>query len=131
MEGFVGLVYLIVLVWGVLNIFLFFKIWSMTNDVKNIKKEFCEENLVLDTQLASYVKKNLILGKKEIVKEALLRNFIRKVVLYTNGNDSIRPYVDNLKKQFDKIGEEVPDYIERLQTYNDYDNLFTAADFKV
>lgn len=38
MEGFLIFVYVIMLVWGVLNIVLFFKIWSMTNDVNVIKQ---------------------------------------------------------------------------------------------
>ena len=37
MEGFLVLIYLIILVWGVLNIILFFKIWGMTNDIRELK----------------------------------------------------------------------------------------------
>ena len=44
MEGFIVLVYFIMLVWGVLNIILFFKIWSMTNDVKEIKNYIVNNN---------------------------------------------------------------------------------------
>ena len=37
--GLLGiLAYLIILVWGILNIILFFKIWGMTNDVREIKE---------------------------------------------------------------------------------------------
>ena len=36
MEGFIVIIYIIMLVWGILNIILFFKIWGMTNDVKEI-----------------------------------------------------------------------------------------------
>ena len=44
MEGFIGLVYVIMVVWGVLNIILFFKIWSMTNDVKELKDYIINNN---------------------------------------------------------------------------------------
>lgn len=41
MEGFSIIVYIIILVWGVLNIVLFFKIWGMTNDVRKLTNKFC------------------------------------------------------------------------------------------
>ena len=37
MEGFLVIVYIIMLVWGILNIILFFKVWGMTNDIRQIK----------------------------------------------------------------------------------------------
>ena len=37
MEGFVVVIYFIMFIWGILNIILFFKIWGMTNDIKDIK----------------------------------------------------------------------------------------------
>lgn len=36
MEVFLVLVYVVMLVWGILNIILFFKIWGMTNDVNDM-----------------------------------------------------------------------------------------------
>ena len=45
MEGFIVIVYLIVIVWGVLNIVLFFKIWGMTNDVSAIKEYLAKTRL--------------------------------------------------------------------------------------
>ena len=36
MEGFLVLLYVIMFVWGILNIILFFKLWGMTNNVKKI-----------------------------------------------------------------------------------------------
>ena len=38
MEGFMTFVGIIAVIWGVLNIVLFFKLWGMTNDVSEIKK---------------------------------------------------------------------------------------------
>ena len=45
MGGFIGLVYVIMVVWGVLNIILFFKIWGMTNDVNTIKQHLLGSNI--------------------------------------------------------------------------------------
>lgn len=38
MEGIMFLVSIIIIVFGILQIILFFKIWGMTNDVKKIRK---------------------------------------------------------------------------------------------
>lgn len=39
MEGFLVLVYVVMFVWGILNIILFFKVWGMTNDVSDMLSE--------------------------------------------------------------------------------------------
>ena len=38
MEDFLVLVYIIILIWGILNIILFLNIWGMTNDVCDIRE---------------------------------------------------------------------------------------------
>ena len=55
MELFVSLIIIVV---GVLQIILFFKLWGMTNDVRKLAKQFCdvrtpilqtkEDNLIID-----------------------------------------------------------------------------------
>ena len=37
MEGFLALVYVVMIVWSILSIILFFKVWGMTNDVRELK----------------------------------------------------------------------------------------------
>ena len=44
MEGFLVIIYIVMLVWGILNIILFFKIWGMTNDVNTIKEYLCNNS---------------------------------------------------------------------------------------
>lgn len=43
MESMFNLVGIIIIVFGVLQIILFFKIWGMTNDVKEMKNKFVSE----------------------------------------------------------------------------------------
>lgn len=128
--SFIGFIMLIT---GILEIILFFKIWGMTNNIKALKKDhFNETKLDSLTEKCDYLTKNLILGKKENVKTMLLMIFMQNLEKsYTSNKDSIRPYVDNLKTQFDKIGEELPPYISKMETYGDYYHLFTAKDFKI
>lgn len=53
MEGFFVIVYLIVVVWGVLNIVLFFKIWGMTNDVSAIKEYLAKTRFNSDVAITT------------------------------------------------------------------------------
>ena len=40
MEAFV---YLIIIVFGILQIILFFKLWGMTNDIRKLTEHFCNK----------------------------------------------------------------------------------------
>ena len=41
MDNFTLFVSVIALIWGILNIILFFKIWGMTNDVRKLADKLC------------------------------------------------------------------------------------------
>lgn len=151
-----GLLGIIVLIWGVLQIILFFKVWGMTNNIKALKKDHFNETVFESkADMAKYLRNNLVLGNKEDVKKILLKNFIDNVEhgygeLPTGGyvkdergndkwvryeeknlNESIIPYVNNLILQYGKIGEEVPVYITRMKTFRDYYKLFIKEDLEV
>jgi hypothetical protein len=130
MVEFIAIVSLIA---GILQIILFFKIWGMTNDIRELKKDhFCETDIETYYQKATFARKNLVLGRKEQVKSMLLKNFIHNIEQnYINNEQSLRPYVDNLKAQFEKIGEKLPEYIDKMETFDDYYQLFSKDDFKV
>lgn len=155
-SGWLTFLGIVLLIWGVLQIILFFKVWGMTNDIKALKKDhFNEGTFETNTSLARYLRKNLVLGNMDNVKRILLQDFIDNVesaygelraygyVTDDEGNEkyvslkeqnlkeSIRPYVENLQKQFDKIGEELPVYIQRMETFGDYYSLFTKEDLVV
>lgn len=156
MPGWLTFMGIVMIVWGILEIVLFFKIWGMTNDVKALKKDhFCETEFAGNGQIARYLRKNLVLGNMDNVKRILLQNFIDNVehgygqlktgdyekdengvdkwVSYKekNLNESIAPYVKNLMLQYAKIGEEVPIYIMRMETFGDFYNLFVKEDLEV
>jgi len=44
MEGLMTFTGFIIIVFGVLQIILFFKLWGMTNDIKDIRNKYLEEN---------------------------------------------------------------------------------------
>jgi hypothetical protein len=130
MVEFIAIVSLIA---GILQIILFFKVWGMTNDIRELKKDhFCETDIETYYQKATFARKNLVLGRKEQVKSMLLKNFIHNIEQnYINNEQSLRPYVDNLKAQFEKIGEKLPEYIDKMETFGDFYQLFSKDDFKV
>ena len=130
MDVFIAIISLVA---AILQIILFFKVWGMTNDVRALKRDhFSETSIETLYQKAIFARKNLLLGKKENVKIMLLKNFIFNLEQnYTKEEDSIKPYVESLRKQFAKLGEELPEYINKLETFGDYHQLFTKADFQV
>ena len=146
----------IMIIWGILEIILFFKIWGMTDNIKALKKDhFSETPFEGKDEMARYLRKNLVLGNIDTVKRILLQNFIDNVehsygMLKTEGyekdekgadkwvsykeknlKESIVPYVKNLMLQYAKIGEEVPVYITRLETFGDYYKIFVKEDLEI
>lgn len=69
------------IVWGILEIILFFKIWGMTNDIKALKQDHFIQttNEISTSQLANDIRKNLLLGDIDKVKKALLMNFADEI----------------------------------------------------
>lgn len=155
-SGLFTFIGIVMIIWGILEIILFFKIWGMTNDIKALKKDhFNETALKTKAETAWYLTSNLVLGNKEIVKKTLLKNFVDNVergflnlqtgyfakdergydiwkpLKEENLDESITPYVDKLILQYNKIGEEVPIYITRMKTFRDYFNLFVKEDLTV
>lgn len=69
MEQFIVILYVIMFVWGVLNIILFFKIWIMTNNVSAIRNKLNNE-----TDFSC-----LATGNKEEIKKLLISLFTAEV----------------------------------------------------
>ena len=44
MEEFLVVIYFICFIWGILNIILFFKVWGMTSDIREMKNIFISLN---------------------------------------------------------------------------------------
>ena len=55
------IVYIVMLIFGILQIILFFKVWGMTNDVKELKDLYSERSKELSSSIdkLAYVMKNL------------------------------------------------------------------------
>lgn len=145
---------ILMIAWGILEIILFFKIWGMTNDIRALKNDHFNQttNEIPTSQLVNDIRKNLLLGDIDKVKKALLMKFTDDIkhsywklpvqgyekdkdgkdhmVSYKERNlkKPIASYVEKLRKQFEKIGEPLPPYINYMATYGDFFNLFTSED---
>ena len=74
MEGITLFVSIVIIVFGILQIILFFKLWGMTNDVKKIRKSL--PNVSSDLSPA---KMEFIIGDTDKAKEMLKKEFVLDV----------------------------------------------------
>ena len=74
MENITLFVSIVIIVFGILQIILFFKLWGMTNDVKKIRKSL--PNVSSDLSPA---KMEFIIGNTDKAKEMLKKEFVLDV----------------------------------------------------
>ena len=74
MEGITLFVSIVIIVFGILQIILFFKLWGMTNDVQKIRKSL--PNVSSDLSPA---KMEFIIGNTDKAKEMLKKEFVLDV----------------------------------------------------
>lgn len=74
MEGITLFASIVIIVFGILQIILFFKLWGMTNDVKKIRK-----SLPYVSSDLSPAKMEFIIGNTDKAKEMLKKEFVLDV----------------------------------------------------
>lgn len=130
---------------AILDIILFFKLWGMTNDIRELKKDHFDNHMPEDVpQLRAYLREHYFLGDKDKVKRALILDFLDNLNIKCNSSRSsyleadnptldidITKYVEKLKIQFAKVNLEVPSEILNLKTFRDYYELFKNEDFHI
>ena len=101
METFMAIVFL---VFGILQIILFFKIWGMTNNVKKIKEAFLEKDFP-----AEY-----LLVKPDLVKDAFYAN-IRKIdkLIYLEDKEAARRMLLSMKYDLESCRNSADKYVEK------------------
>ena len=101
METFMAIVFL---VFGILQIILFFKIWGMTNNVKKIKEAFLEKDFP-----AEY-----LLVKPDLVKDAFYAN-IRKIdkLIYLGDKEAARRMLLSMKYDLESCRNSADKYVEK------------------
>lgn len=101
METFMTIVFL---VFGILQIILFFKVWGMTNNVKKIKEAFLEKDFP-----AEY-----LLVKPDLVKDAFYAN-IRKIdkLIYSGEKEAARRMLLSMKYDLEGCCNSADKYVEK------------------
>ena len=104
---------IIVIVFGILQIILFFKIWGMTNDVKEFKNLYSDKSkeLILSINKLSEVTKTLI--SKEDKQETK-----KPIIVDANIVDPIKhSYKEAPKKELSVIDENSNDFKQYLRKW--------------
>lgn len=93
---------IVLLIFGVLQIMLFFKMWGMTNDIKKIKNKYLKEGYPSGSSPA---KIEFIIGNKEKAKEMAYKEFISEVYkLYVDiSKNRIMSEEQEYLKEFEKL----------------------------
>lgn len=125
-----------IVIMGILNIILLYKIWGMTNDVKELKNKICSEQI--------WLKKNLLqlkyTGKIEEAKTLLDKNFenevFEKSLAFGVSSEKVKKDVETVIKKYEYyykcLGCEMPNGIKDINTKDvmeDY-SLLTRASIK-
>ena len=139
MDIFIAIVLFVA---AILQIILFFKVWGMTNDIRELKKDhFASAGFEDAAKLRAYLCECVVLDDKANLKRALLQDFIdtinNKSGSYKSAyltedhrsmNVDITPEVELLKKQFAKINMEVPEAVLNMKTYGDFYQYFKISE---
>lgn len=121
MEGILNFALVVVVIFGILQIVLFFKIWEMTNNVKEIVQKMRFPYNKEESSLSEYHSIFLFLLYNKSKDEA--RNYLLKV-MWNDGYmsamvncktvESFEEYRAKLKEEyqewFDKLNEEFPTF---------------------
>lgn len=101
MVTFMAIVFL---VFGILQIILFFKIWGMTNNVKKIKNKLYEDNFPVE----------YILVKTDLVESAFYAN-IRKIdkLIYLGEKETARRMLLSMKYDLEACCNNADIYAEK------------------
>ena len=109
---------IIVIVFAILQIILFFKLWGMANDVSKIKGRLSNSEYTF--------KKYMLLGEKEkafnLLKETLTNRLMewRKNLLTAELFVKNVTFIDIYVKKAELTGFELPEHLKTAQAFWDY-----------
>ena len=124
MDGFIGIVCII---FGVLNIILFFKVWGMCNDVKRMADHFCGSDYTPKYNFSSVdladgkdARKAMITELKDIAIKARGIYIEDYEAQYgVNPNTEIANIIKKYRAVFDSLDEKFPKDMEKIKTLED------------
>lgn len=130
MEDLMTFIIVVLIVLGVLQIILFYKIWIMTDNVKEMKEQF------VGNPDQWSLNKAILKGDKSKISDILFNSMFAKIKKYYD--DTIPDYdgtkveifvnlISELKKDYKekylKYGIDFPEAIEKIEKPEDIENL--------
>lgn len=113
------------IVWTILCIILFFKIWGATNNISEIKKIICGEDLNKSPRYLHACEKGDECYKA--LNSQLFRHLYeaahKEYRAETFNNDIKKPILERYETAYKQIGREIPEGIKNL-TWDDLWNLY-------
>ena len=117
MQNFIGW---IIIIFGVLQIILFFKIWIMTDDVTKIKNTIQANGYPNGISPAKF---ELALGNIEKAKELATREFISDIYkIYSN---VLKSENEEYVKRFNVIEQEYRAKFDNISSFIDFEKFST------
>lgn len=116
MEELMQFTGIVMIVFGILQIILFFKVWGMTNNIKRIWKKIDNKDFLSDACVA-YAK-----GDIEITEKLVNEAFIQEVALLYKSSESYEDWVNdyyNLKLKYTRIFEKIERPAPDFEQYKD------------
>lgn len=141
-ETVLQILSIIFLIFGVLNIILFFKIWGMTNDVKKIKDSLAQTDTFSGDSVESKVRLQLMNGDREAARRLILAQFastMDKIFNMKTGDFEhkmefdISEVVQGFKSRLQMLDLAVPEQMNELKTLGDYYKIYNpqTISFKI
>lgn len=113
METTLDIVSIIIIVFGILQIILFFKVWGMTNDVSELKKMYEEKSEKLISSINKLVEETKKLDTKDEVKKEVKQT----IIPLKKEEKPPQPYKDAPKKELPIIDENSNDFKQHLHKW--------------
>ncbi|MFK2371650.1 hypothetical protein ACIXUG_15095 [Bacteroides fragilis] len=112
---------IVLLIFGVLQIILFFKVWGMTNDVNRITKKLqCEKDKTWN------IRRALLYGDQELAKRELMDCIISDFEKFGDGGygfNCVEDIISKYEPAFKQLGMEIPDNLKAIKSYADIKNI--------
>lgn len=117
----------ILIIFGILQIILFFKLWGMTNDVRHISEKIGAQPIDTFPQLEQSIRKLLLEGEKDQAIDLLRSNLVKDLIDYISKGYNyqiINNLKNNYREYYEKFGVPFPEQVEKINTLKDLDQLF-------
>jgi hypothetical protein len=148
MENSITFISIVLVIWGILEIILFFKVWMMTDNVEKLKNRFIEgskggeSELFVNMDIIRSVRALYYLNQKEEAYELLNKYLYYKLAYFaqdpiSNGNGKEYTYINGsirykeewhdtvfkiVTPLYKELGKDIPDNLLQFN-YDDFLNF--------